>query len=269
MAAFAALVDQYDLGHLHGERDRVAISVFTLDGLQAVRAACHLHGMLAIARTPRHKRRDPVKAHAHAHTAQHEELGFVRFEAQSSPEHQQLAQGIWPIQDPDLGIRHRVQDLAPPLVDQVGRRDHQRARVRALHQRCRTDGHHGFTSAHIGIQDRCRFIVVKQKLDHGMHCIGLGLERLALEAIQDGLARLPDGLQLVELRVIDGRVLASHLFQQAITELLDEGRQRHVVAVTPLVGALTDIGRRKVSSGLRLQRCAWFNGCRVHSGSPG
>ena len=97
--------------------------------------------------------------------------------------------------------------------------------MRALHQRGCADGHHGFASAHIGIQHRGRLVMVKQELHHRVHCIGLGLERLALEAIENGLSRLPDGLQAVDLRVVDGRVLAADLFQQAITELLDEACQ--------------------------------------------
>ena len=58
-----------------------AIGVVTLDRLQAVRAASHFHGLLAVTHAPWCECRYPVKAHAHAHTAQHEELWFGRFQA--------------------------------------------------------------------------------------------------------------------------------------------------------------------------------------------
>ena len=149
----------------------------------------------------------PVKAHPHANAAEHKELGLGGFETQHRAQLKQLSQGVRPVQYPDLGTRHRLQDFAPPLVDQVGWRDDQSAWVGRLHHRCGADRHHGFACAHLRVDHHRRLVMVHQQLDGSLHRVSLGLERLAFEAIHDGLASLVHRRALVQLGIKDGWVL--------------------------------------------------------------
>src|SRR3546814_6085195 len=69
------------------------------------------------------------RPHPHPHAAQDEELLPLRRHAQLLAQFQQLDQRVRAIEHPDLGTGHRLLDFAPPLVDQVGWREHQGAAV--------------------------------------------------------------------------------------------------------------------------------------------
>ena len=82
-----------------------------------------------------------------------------------------------------------VSSLAAPLVDQVRRRQPGSGDSRCVHDRCDSDGHHGFPGAHLGVDDDPGLLVtVQQQGGDGLDDLGLGREGLALESVHHQLA---------------------------------------------------------------------------------
>ena len=106
------------LGFEFDRVDRLAVEVG--DDVAAIRARRHV----AVRRAPPNEDRFPVEPHPHPHAAQDEELLALGRHAQLLAQFQQLDQGVRAIEHPDLGAGHRLLDFAPPLVDQVGWREH-------------------------------------------------------------------------------------------------------------------------------------------------
>ena len=179
------------------------------------------------------ERRPPMETHAHAHAAQDKELRLAGFQSQARTQGQQLAQRVRAVEHPHACTGHGFQDLAPPLVNQVRRRNDQCAWIallQALQQHGSADGHHGLARAHFGVQHGRRLALVGQQLDDGLDGLRLRGERLAFEALQDLLAILPDACLAVSLMHVDRRVLGPHLVQQALAKLADEIAQRDGLA---------------------------------------
>ncbi len=167
--------------------------------------------------TVSHEHRLPVKAHAHAHTAEDEELLALRRHAQLRAQLQQLDQRIRAIEHPDLGAGHRLLDLAPPLVDQVGWREHQGAAVAfGVEHGGGGNAHRRLAAAHFAIDDRGAFAAVDQQLGDGMDDIGLRREQLALEGCEDELPMHP------RLAGVDRRIGAVERVEQLVAELRNE-----------------------------------------------
>ena len=76
---------------------------------------------------------------------------------------QQLDQRVRAIEHPDLGTGHRLLDFAPPLVDQVGWREHQGAAVAlGVEHGGRGDADGRLAATHLAIDDRGAFAAVYQ-----------------------------------------------------------------------------------------------------------
>jgi hypothetical protein len=124
------------------------------------------------------ERRLPMKPHAHAHAAEHEELrlGAARC-AERGAKCQQPARRVRAIEDPDAGAWHRLPDLAPLLVDQVRRRDHESA-TKALRwgDGSQADGHHRLSAAHLGVQHGRGRAMTEEQGGRGGHGLALGGE---------------------------------------------------------------------------------------------
>ena len=134
---------------------------------------------------------------------------------------EQLAQGIGSVEDPHLGIGNRLDDLTPPLVDQVGRCNHQTAWVTTVVQ-CNgcCDTHHGLARAHFAVYHGCRRVVVYQKLRRGMHHVTLGLKRPSQQIVQHRIGTV------LLLPTIYRGILFLNGLQQAVTETIDKLAQR-------------------------------------------
>jgi hypothetical protein len=116
----------------------------------------------------------------------------LRRHAQLLAQLQQLDQRVRAIEHPDLGSGHRLLDFAPPLVDQVGWREHQRAAVAfGVEHGGRGNAHGRLAAAHLAIDDRGAFAAVDQQLGDGMDHIGLRGEQLALETRRGRAADAP------------------------------------------------------------------------------
>src|SRR5690606_636495 len=85
------------------------------DDLSALRTRAHV----AVTSTPSHQHGLPVETHAHAHTAEDEKPLFLRLHTQLLSQVDELDQSVWAVEHSDLGARHRLLDLTPPLVDHV------------------------------------------------------------------------------------------------------------------------------------------------------
>ncbi|KYO95242.1 hypothetical protein LT20_05078 [Pseudomonas aeruginosa] len=191
--------------------DRLAVEVG--DDMPAIRAGPHV----AVRRAPPNEDRFPVEPHPHPHAAQDEELLALGRHAQLLAQFQQLDQRVRAIEYPDLGTGHRLLDFAPPLVDQVGWREHQGAAVAfGVEHGGGGNTHRRLAATHLAIDDRGAFATVDQQLGGGVDDFGLCWEQLALEAGDD---ELPVRLRLAG---IDRRVGAVEGVEQFVAELADE-----------------------------------------------
>lgn len=69
------------------------------------------------------------------------------------------------------------------------RRDNQGPAIAGrVHDRCDSDGHHGFPGAHLGVDDPGLLVTVQQQGGDGLDDLGLGREGLALESVHHQLA---------------------------------------------------------------------------------
>src|SRR6218665_1080858 len=108
-----------------GMRFKALSAAEASDDGAAVRAARHV----AMAGATPGEDRLPVEAHPHPHAPQDEELLACGLHPQLLAQLDQLDQGVRAVEHPDLGTGHRLVDFPVPLVDQVGRREHQGAAV--------------------------------------------------------------------------------------------------------------------------------------------
>ncbi|MNN26003.1 hypothetical protein D3C81_1394970 [compost metagenome] len=155
-----------------------------------------------------------MESHPHPHATQDEKLLAPRRHAQLLTQFQQLDQRVRAIEHPDLGTSHRLLDFAPPLVDQVGWREHQGAAVAfGVEHGGSGNAHRRLAAAHLAIDDRGAFTSIDQQLGDGMDHIGLCLEQLALEAGDDHLPMRP------HLAGVDRRVGAIQRVEQLVAEL--------------------------------------------------
>ena len=58
--------------------------------------------------------------------------------------------------------------------------------------------------------------------------MGLGLKWLTSQIVQNVLPRTPNGSLSVQVRIVNRRVLATDLLQQALTKLINKIGQRHM-----------------------------------------
>jgi hypothetical protein len=115
-------------------------------------------------RTARPTHRAPVKPHPHAHAPEDEELlpPVVRL-FQLVAQLEQLDQAVRSIEYPDACVWDGFENLSPPLVDQVWRRNDQGAAIAGfVHDGGYSDGHHGLASAHLCV-DHCSLLVTIQQ----------------------------------------------------------------------------------------------------------
>ena len=205
--AMAALPAKF-LGFQRDRIDRLAVEVG--DDVAAVRAGRYV----AMAGTMPGENGLPVEAHPHPHAPQDEELLARRLGAEPLAQLQQLDQRVRAIEHPDLGVGHRFLNFAPPLVDQVGWREHQGAAVAfGVEHGGRGDADGRLTAAHLAIDDRGAFATVDQQLGGGMDYLGLGREQLALETGQYELALWP------RLAGVYRRIGAVERVEQFVAEL--------------------------------------------------
>ena len=85
-----------------------------------------------------------------------------------------------------------------------------------VHDRCDSDGHHGFPGAHLGVDDSGLLVTVQQQGGDGLDDLGLGREGLALESVHHQLAVSVVGAG------IDRGVGAIERLQELVAELVDE-----------------------------------------------
>ncbi|KPW47865.1 hypothetical protein ALO86_200151 [Pseudomonas syringae pv. berberidis] len=139
--------------------------------------------------TPLPKGQTPVESHPHPHAAENKELltsvvGITQLIAQL----QQLDQGVWSVEHPDASVRDGFEDLAPPLVDQVRRRDdHRPAITSSMHDCSERDGHHRFACTHLGIDDASLLILIEQKRGNCLDHLSLRWEGLSFETVHHPL----------------------------------------------------------------------------------
>ncbi len=158
-----------------------------------------------------------MEPHPHPDAPQDEKFLACGRHTQLLAQLDELDQRIRAIEHPDLGAGHRLLDLAPPLVDQVGRRKHQGTAVAfGVEHGGRGDADSRLAATHFAIDDRSAFALIDQQLGGGMDNVGLGLEQLALEAGNNELS-----LRLC-LTGIDRRVGAVERVEQFVAELADK-----------------------------------------------
>ena len=194
--------------------------------LVAVRADTHLGtpGEILADRPHLQEGRPPVVAQTHAHPTHHEELRAGGLAAHLAKA-QQLGQRIRAVEHPDPRAGDRLLDLATPLIDEVGRADHERARVALrMADGGQADCEHGLAATHLAIDDAGGLLAIEEQGGHGMHHFPLGRERLAGEAREhvDAIDRLHAG--------VDRRVLIAHRLEQPLAVLGDELGEAHGVA---------------------------------------
>ncbi|GBC59009.1 hypothetical protein PSNTI_45090 [Stutzerimonas stutzeri] len=188
--------------------DRLAVEVG--DDMPAIRTRRHV----AVNRAPANEDRFPVEPHPHPHAAQDEELLALGRHAQLLAQLQQLDQCVRAVEHPDLGAGHRLLDLAPPLVDQVGWREHQGTAVAfGVEHGGRGDADGRLAAAHLAVDDRGAFAAIDQQLGDGVDHIGLRREQLALQCGEDQLPMHP------HLAGVDGRIGAVERIEQLVAEL--------------------------------------------------
>ena len=188
------------------------------DGRDALEGFEHGRGVVAAdQQVACNERRLPVEPHPHPDTPQDEELLARGLYTQLLAQLDELDQGVGAVEHPDLGARHRLLDLTPPLVDKVRRRKNQGAAVAfGIEHGGRGDADGRLAAAHLAIDDHGAFALVNQQLCGGMDDLGLGREQLALQAGDDELPVRP------RLAVIDRRVGMVKGVEQFVAELADE-----------------------------------------------
>lgn len=158
-----------------------------------------------------------METHPHPNPAHDEEFLAPRRHAQLLAQCQQLDQGVRAIEHPDLGAGNRLQDFAPPFVDQVGRRKYQGATIAfGVENGGRGDADRRLADAHLAIDDCSALAAIGQQLGDGMNHFRLRREKLALEAGQDHLAV---GSSLAG---VDRRIGAVERVQKLVAKLRDK-----------------------------------------------
>ncbi|SSW73808.1 hypothetical protein AVE30378_06155 [Achromobacter veterisilvae] len=207
MAALPAVL----LGFECDRVDRLAVKVG--DDSAAVRAGRHV----TVAGAPPGEDRLPMEPHPHPYTTQNEKLLTRGLHPQLLAQLDELDQCVRAVEHPDLGARHRLLDLASPLVNQVWRRKHQGAAVAfGVEDGGRGDADGRLAAPHLAIDDRGAFTTIDQQLGGGMDDFGLGFKQLAFEAGDDELA------VRLWLAGIDRRVGPIERVEQFVAELTDE-----------------------------------------------
>ncbi|RMV98238.1 hypothetical protein ALP03_200299 [Pseudomonas amygdali pv. tabaci] len=179
---FAASTSLFTLKFLSGDQ----IAFLVLEQASTIWTRCQAP---STAGTSLPKGQTPVEPHSHPHAAENKELlTSVVCITQLITQLQQLDQGIRSVEHPDASVRDGFEDLAPPLVDQVRRRDdHRPAITSSMHDCSESDGHHCFAGTHLGIDDASLLILIEQKRSNCLDHLSLGREGLSFEALQHPL----------------------------------------------------------------------------------
>ena len=157
--------------------------------------------------------RPPMVAHAHPYPAQHKKLRHRRCFTHRA-DLQQFGQRIGAVEYPHPCIRHGFENLAPPLVHQMRRAEHQgTTQTGLMRDRCGRNGHHGLAGAHFSIDHRRRLILHQQQLIHRANHLTLGIKQLPRQAVHNCL------MSRVNLPGVERPVLFGNSVEQTVTEI--------------------------------------------------